>query len=189
MRKNANPLRNKFISYSFAFLVILIAANLESLSQEKLISLTEREAVIASAREIIGAQTYCALITVDSCGKPQVRTMNPFPPEDDMTVWIATNSRSRKVREILNNPNVCLYYSNHNQAIGYVSIRGKAVLVDDMNEKLRRKRAYWTQAFPDWKYLMLIKVIPENIEVLNYKRKTSVDPITWSIPSIELKTP
>jgi general stress protein 26 len=189
MRKNASPLRNKFKSYCFTFSVILIAVHLECISQEKPTSLTEREAAIAAAREIIGMQTYCALITVDSCGKPQIRTMNPFPPEDDMTVWIATNSRSRKVKEIQKNSNVCLYYSNHNQATGYVSIRGKAVLVDDMDEKLRRKRAYWTQAFPDWNYLMLIKVIPENIEVLNYKRNTSVDPITWSIPSIELKRP
>jgi general stress protein 26 len=183
-------LLNKFGLYCFTFLFLLIiAAPLKCISQEKPTGLTKRDSIIAAAREIIGMQKYCALITVDSSGKPQVRTMNPFPPEDDMTVWIATNSRSRKVKEIRNNPQVCLYYANHSQATGYVSITGKAVLVDDMNEKLKRKREYWNRAFPDWKYLILIQVIPEKLEVLNYKRGMLNNSITWSIPSIEFKKP
>ena len=56
--------------------------------------------------------------------------MNPFPPEDDLTVWMATNSRSRKVREIRDNPNVCLYYADHQTATGSVAISGTAVLVE-----------------------------------------------------------
>jgi general stress protein 26 len=162
-----------------------MAAPAECKAQEK----PERDSIIAAAREIIGMQKYCALITVDSSGKPQVRTMNPFPPEDDMTVWIATNSRSRKVKEIRNNSKVCLYYANQSQATGYVSITGKAVLVDDMNEKQKRKREYWNQAFPDWNYLILIQVIPEKLEVLNYKRGMLNDSTTWSTPSIEFKKP
>jgi Pyridoxamine 5'-phosphate oxidase len=51
-----------------------------------------RPELIAAAREIIAGQTYCALITQDANGRPQIRTMNPFPPEDDMTVWIATST-------------------------------------------------------------------------------------------------
>lgn len=144
----------------------------------------ERDSVISAAREIMGSQTYCALVTVDSSGQPHVRTMNPFPPEKDMTVWIATNTRSRKVREIQHDPRVCLYYADHAQASGYVSITGKALLVDDMNEKLKRKRSYWEKAFPDWKYLVLIKVIPEKLEVLNYRRGMLNDTLTWSAPSI-----
>jgi hypothetical protein len=63
------------------------------------------------------------------------------------------------------------------------------MLVDDMNEKLKRKRAYWDQAFPDWKYLLLIKVIPEKMDVLNYKRGMLNDSVTWRTPSIEFKNP
>jgi general stress protein 26 len=157
------------------------------MAQEKQTTTVNRDSVIAAAREIMGLQTYCALVTVDSTGQPQVRTMNPFPPEDDMTVWIATNSRSRKIREIKNNPRVCLYYADHNQAVGYVAITGKAVLVDDMKEKLKRKRDYWDQSFPDWKYLILIKVIPQKLDVLNYRRGMVNDPVTWRSPSIEFK--
>ena len=148
---------------------------------------THRDSVIAAARDIMGMQKYCALITLDSLGRPHARTMNPFPPEEDMTVWIATNSRSRKVAEIRNNPVVCLYYADHANAQGCVAITGRAVLVDDQAEKLKRKREYWTQAFPDWKYLVLIKVTPETMDVLNYRMGFLNDPVTWKTPTIEFQ--
>jgi general stress protein 26 len=112
--------------------------------------------------------------------------MNPFPPESDMTVWIATNSRSRKVREIQRNPHVCLYYADHAEARGYVALTGTAQLVDDRNEKMKRKRSYWDQAFPDWKYLVLIRVVPERLEVLNYRRGMLNEPATWKAPFIDM---
>jgi len=68
-----------------------------------------------------------------------------------------------------------------------VVITGRAVLVDEMSEKLKRKRAYWDDSFPDWQYLLLIKVIPEKVEVLNYKRGFLNDPVTWRVPSIDLE--
>ncbi|MGA9121528.1 MAG: pyridoxamine 5'-phosphate oxidase family protein [Bacteroidota bacterium] len=148
-----------------------------------------RDSVIAAAREIIGMQTYCALVTIDSAGRPQARTMNPFPPEEDMTVWMATNSRSKKVREIRNNAHVCLYYADHSVASGFVAITGRAVLVDEMSEKLKRKRGYWDQAFPDWKYLLLIKVVPEKMDVLNYRRGMLNDSVTWKTPTVEFSNP
>jgi general stress protein 26 len=150
-------------------------------------SVVNRNAAIAAAREIMSMQKYCALITLDSAGQPQVRTMNPFPPEEDMTVWFATNSRCRKVREIQNHPEVSLYYADHNEASGYVVLSGKAVLVDEMSEKLKRKRDYWEQSFPDWNYLILIKIIPEKLEVLNYKCGLLNDTVTWQTPSIVIK--
>ena len=146
----------------------------------------DRAGLLAAAREVMAAQTYCALVTIDETGRPQVRTMNPFPPEEDMTVWFATNTRSRKVREMKRDPRVTLYYSDHENAIGYVALQGRAVLVDDRSEILKRKRAYWDQAFPGLKNLVLIKVVPERLDVLNYKAGTQADPETWRTPSIEL---
>jgi general stress protein 26 len=170
----------------FLFLPFLIPSG-KVLAQENLEGSANRDSVIAAAREIMSQQKYCALITVDSSGQPQVRTMNPFPPDSNMTVWIATNSRSRKAWEIKNNPNVCLYYADHSHASGYVAITGNAVLVDDTNEKLKRRREYWDQAFPDWKYLVLIKVIPHKLDVINYKRGLLNDSVTWRAPSIEFE--
>jgi general stress protein 26 len=147
------------------------------------------DSLIAAAREIIGQLKYCVFVTLDSTGRPNLRTMNPFPPGKDMTVWMATNSRSRKAHEIKMNPSVNLFYGNLTSATGYVSIRGKAFLVDDMNEKLKRNRGYWAQAFPDWKYLLLIKVVPERMEVINYRRGVVSDSLTWKVPMVEFNSP
>jgi general stress protein 26 len=146
-----------------------------------------RPELIAAAREIMGNQTYCALITQDEDGRSQVRTMNPFPPEQDMTVWIATSTRTRKVQHIRRDPRVTLYYGNHGQAVGYVAIIGRAELIDDRAEMIKRKRAYWDSAFPGFKNLVLIKVVPESMDVLNYSRGAVADLETWRTPSVDLK--
>lgn len=150
---------------------------------------TDRAAVLAAAREIMGAQTYCALATIDEAGRPSIRTMNPFPPEEDMAVWMATNTKSRKVEHMRRDPRVTLYYSNHGTAIGEVVLTGRAVLTDDPAEILKRKRAYWDQAFPGLKNLTLIKVVPERLEVVNYKAGLNNDPATFRAPSIEFDRP
>ncbi len=145
-----------------------------------------RDELVAAARKVMTSQTYCALITLDAAGRPSVRTMNPFPPEDDLTVWFATNDRSRKVAEMRADPRVTLYYADHAKASGYVSLSGRAVLVDDRAEILKRKRAYWDQSFPGLKNLVLVKVVPEKLDVLNYEGKIVVDPVTWRTPSLDL---
>jgi len=169
-----------FIVYVITFFVVIPECTAQIDRQS-----VQRDSILIAARDIMGMQKYCALITVDSTGRSHARTMNPFPPEEDMTVWMATNSRSRKAREIRHNPQVSLYYADHGLATGSVAITGKAILVTDMNEIMKRKRAYWDQAFPDWKYLVLIKVIPERLEVINYKQHMVNDSTTWEVPSIE----
>ncbi len=146
-----------------------------------------REKVIAAARELIGTLKYCALLTVDANGQPQVRTMNPFPPEEDMSVWMATTTKSRKYAEIQKNSRATLYYANHADAAGYVSLVGRAEIVEDMKEVLKRKRAYWDQAFPGLKNIALIHVIPERVEVVYYKSGLSSDPATFAATAIDLK--
>ena len=170
--------------YSLCSLCVLLAAS-AALADEKPKTPATRDELVATARELMTAQKYCALVTVDATGGPSVRTMNPFPPEEDMTVWFATNDRSRKVAEIRANPRVTLYYADHQKAAGYVTLSGRAELVADMGEILKRKRAYWDQSFPGLRNLVLIKVVPERLDVLDYKGKIQVDPKTWRTPSVE----
>lgn len=177
------------ISRTTSCLVVLVAALVMSLpapvwAQDKPQAPPDPAKVLAAAREIMEAQQYCALITLDGTGLPQIRTMNPFPPDEAMVVWMATNTRSRKVEEIRKDPRVTLYYADHAKATGYVAMGGKAVLVDDMKEVLKRKRAYWDSAFPGLKNIVLIKVIPERIDVINYKQGLTGDPVTWRTTSM-----
>jgi general stress protein 26 len=169
------------------FLFCITILFISALSNIKAQETANRDSVISAAKEIISHVTYCGLITVDSTGTANVRTMNPFPPEEDMCVWMATNKHTRKYFEIKENPRVTLYYANHAAAEGYVTIIGKAVLVDDMAEKQKRKREYWTQAFPDFNNLILIKIVPEKLEVVNYKHNLYGAEVTWQAPFIKFE--
>lgn len=147
-------------------------------------STISRDTMIIAAREIINETTYCALVTVDSTGQPQIRTMNPFPANEKLITWFATARTSRKVREIKNNPKVCVYYSDHTSAKGYVNITGKAEIIDDRELLRKMKRDYWNN-IPNWENIfVLIKIVPENLEVINYKHGLTNDPNTFRAPSI-----
>ncbi|HJY64387.1 MAG TPA: pyridoxamine 5'-phosphate oxidase family protein [Ignavibacteria bacterium] len=177
----------------FCFLLVSCVIPLfmsECFAQEKKEAGMNRDSVIAAASEIMGMQNYCALITMDSTGLPNVRTMNPYPLEADMTIWFATNRVSRKAKEIKNNPNVCVYYADHKNAAGYVAINGKAEIIDDKEVLVNKKREYWEQYVNDWKnVLVLIKIVPQKLEVVNYKYKLYGDPVTWKSPFIEFEHP
>lgn len=143
-----------------------------------------RDTLIVAAREIINQTTYCGLVTLDTTGQPQIRTMNPFPLKDDFIIWFATSRNSRKVREIRNDPRVCVYYADHKVAKGYVNITGKAVVIDDRDLLIRMKRAYW-EGIPGWeKIFVLIKIKPETIEVINYRHGLNNDPVSFRAPSM-----
>jgi general stress protein 26 len=165
-------------------LFVAFGTTTASAQQDKKTTPPTQAEILAAAREVMTAQQYCALVTLDDTGAPAIRTMNPFPPDEAMVVWMATNIHSRKVAQIRKDPRVSLYYANHGTAIGEVAVTGKAVLVADMAEVLKRKRAYWDQAFPGLKDIVLIKVIPERIDVVNYSKGMSNDPVTFKAVSV-----
>ena len=147
-------------------------------------SSVNRDTLLIAAREIIKETTYCALVTIDSTGQPRVRTMNPFPLNDEFITWFATSRNSRKVREIKSNSKVCVYYANHIVARGYVSITGTAEVIDDKELLLKMKRDYW-ESIPNWQNIfVLLKIVPKTIDVINYKHGLINDPETLAAPSI-----
>jgi general stress protein 26 len=146
---------------------------------------TPRDTLIAAARQIMASTRFCALITLDKSGLPRARAMDPFSPEEDMTVWLGTNRRTRKVQEIKNDGRVTLFYLDPDGK-GYVSLYGTARLVDDSQEKARRWKTEWSRFYPDKeKSYMLIEVKTSKLEVVNYERGVIGDPNTWEPPSVE----
>jgi len=122
----------KTIKEAVVFLVMLILPTItlcQPIEQNKLEFI---------AREIIDAAGCCALITLDDEGQPRARTMDPFSPKDDFTIWFGTNTKSRKVKQIKNEPRVTLYYFDKPSS-SYVTIHGKAIIIDDAKEKMK----YW----------------------------------------------
>jgi len=143
-----------------------------------------RDTLIATAREIMGAARYCALITLDSKGRAHARTMDPFPPDEHMLVWFGTNPKSRKVAEIRRNNRVTLYYFDREGA-AYVSISGVARLSNDPQEKARRWKDEWKVFYPDReKGYLLIAVTPQELEIVSEKKGIVGDAIKWAPPTV-----
>jgi general stress protein 26 len=147
----------------------------------------DRESLIATAREIMKTARYCALITLDSTGRPHARTMDPFPPDEQMIVWLGTNSKSRKVAEIRRNHRITLYYfDRENQA--YVTISGLARIVSDPREKSKHWKDEWKNFYPDRdRTYLLIAVIPEKLEVISEKQGIIGNSVTWTPPAITFR--
>lgn len=146
-----------------------------------------RDTLLAAAREILEAARYCGLVTFDGSGEARVRTMDPFLPDDDWSIWMGTNRGSRKVRDIEADPRVTLYYYSPDHA-GYVAVYGTAGLVDDPREKASRWKDEWEAFYTDREaQYLLIQVIPKRLEVINYSRAIGGDPETWEPPSVEFR--
>jgi general stress protein 26 len=127
------------------------------------------DSLFSAAKIIINSSPCKVLITVDENGKPFAREMAPFPIEKDWVIWLGTSTVSRKVKQIMNNPNVVVYYYDPDGR-SYVSISGKASLVNDPELKAKYWFDAWETYFADRdKDYILIKVIPESMEVVSYK--------------------
>lgn len=162
---------------------VLVLLNLLACSEHKTVKKELKEV----AREVMTTSKNCALITVDSLGVAHARAMDPFLPEKDFTVWMATNPKSKKVSDIANNPKVTLYYFDKNDP-GYVTLQGTATLVNDREKKQKFWKEDWENFYKnrDTDYL-LIKVTPEKLYVISEHYKVLGDTITWKVPEAKLK--
>jgi len=171
------------ISYGLIFTIVLLMP-FRGFCQNPELKDTLNNNLVFAANKIMNSAGTCALITLDEEGRPRVRVMDAFPPENDFTVWFGTNPESRKVNQIKNDPRVTLYYLDTDDS-GYVMIHGKAQLVDDLHEKEKHWKAEWEAFYPDKPdgYL-LIKVSPEWMEVVSYAYGITGDPVTWEPPKV-----
>ena len=145
----------------------------------------QSDSLVVAAREIMGTARYCSLITLDETGRPHVRTMDPFAPDDEMVVWFGTNRRSRKVEHIRNDPRVAIHYLAPS-GTGYVSISGRARIVADPSETARYWKDEWESFYTNKETdYVLIAVKPESLEILDYSRGIVGDSETWKVPSVQ----
>lgn len=170
-----------------AFLLVSLAAATSAGGQQRQPKNLESQTVISVAREIIETARYCALITLDSAGRARARTMDPFPPDENMVVWLGTNAKSRKVSEIRRNRRVTLYYFDQ-ESQAYVAVYGIARLVNDVAAKAKHWKAGWEMFYPDrQKNFLLISVTPLKLEVVSEKKRILGDPRTWTPPSVTFR--
>jgi len=179
---------NLFRNLNFSLLTAVLLIPLTGVAQEKIPEDFSRDTLIKAAREIMTSAGTCALITLDEEGRPRVRAMDPFIPQNDLTVWFGTNSKSRKVQQIKEDPRVTLYYLDRDTS-GYVMIYGTAQIVDDPKEKAKRWKKEWETFYPNRSEdYLLIKVSPGWMEVISYSRGIFANPITWEPPKVNFES-
>src|SRR5210317_1635733 len=170
---------NNLANFIIITCMFLVLVPLEIHSQKIKENDPSKEKLITAAKNIMTEAGTCVLITLDAESNPMARIMDPFLPENDLTVWFGTNSKSRKVNQIKNNSTVTLYYQDSN-ASGYVVIHGNAQIVDDQKEKEKRWKDTWETFYPNNKEgYILIKVSPKWLEILSHPRGIMGNPKTW----------
>lgn len=148
-----------------------------------------REQIMSAARAVIGKARYATFVTLDATGHPQARIVDPFEPEGDLAIWIATNARSRKVVRVAASAKVTLLYFD---AAGqsYVTVIGNATLVRDPAERAKRWKEEWAAFYKDRNKgddYVLIRIRPTRLEVVSAALGMRNDPETWRPVILELK--
>ena len=164
--------------------VVCCVTALVATAGERTATQGNREGVLDAARDIVATSRFCALVTIGADGTPNVRMMDAFAPDDDMVVWMATNTLSRKVEDLRRNPRVAIYYADPD-APGYVTIRGVARLVDDPDETRKRWKEEWSVLYlEDRSNYILIEIRPETVEIVNLRAGVSSEMETWEVPAV-----
>ena len=148
----------------------------------------DRAKVLAAAVQLMEKARHSALTTIGLDGHPQSRIVDPFPPEPDMTVWIATNPVTRKVEQIKKDSRITLFYFDPSGP-GYVTLLARAELVTDPVEKAKHWKEDWAAFYKDknrGEDYVLIRCKPFRLELVSYAHDLLNDPGTWRPVTIEL---
>jgi general stress protein 26 len=144
------------------------------------------EAMLKAAREVMTAAEYCFLVTVDDSGQPQARLMQQFPPTPDFTIWMGTNPRSRKVAQIRARPRTAVACSD-TKGPAYLTLTGRARIVDDPAERLKHWRADWDIHYPGGPggpNFVLIEFVPERLELISAAHQIGIAPASLRPPAL-----
>jgi general stress protein 26 len=130
------------------------------------------EVLLETAISSMKSAEYCFLITLGDKGEANARLVQPFEPEEDMTIWVGTWSKSRKVEEIQKDSRVTLAFHDK-ESTAYVTLLGSAQIERDIHQK----KKYWRQEWigflpqgPEGDEYLLVKFIPFRIELMSFSR-------------------
>ena len=146
------------------------------------------EAVLDVCIQIMTAAGCATLITTDESGMLFARPVRTFPSDDELSsITIPTDVNSRKTRQAGSNSTVALSYVDA-PSRGYVTIVGRAALIDNVEDK----RAAWLEPFtafwpggPESEDYLLIVVTPERIEARSYTQGIAESPTRWTPVTLE----
>lgn len=129
-------------------------------------------------KNMINSVDFCFLITLGESGQPNARLVQHFKTDESLVVWFGTSPKSRKANELRQNPHLSVAFY-HPDDTAYVTLKGAAELVDDLN--LRREKWYenWIAFFPEGPEgndYVLLKFVPSVIEMVNFAKRVTPPP-------------
>jgi general stress protein 26 len=128
--------------------------------------------LLEAARASLKSVEYCFLITLSKTGEPHARLVQPFGPEEDLSLWVGTWEKSRKVQEIVRDSRLSLaFYDEKDTA--YVTLLGSAHIESDVEKRKKYWRDEWIGFLPEGPEgddYVLIKCVPDRIEMMSFGR-------------------
>lgn len=128
-------------------------------------NLSDKQKIVSIMK---GNYLYANLATCDG-DQPRVRTVSPVV-EDDMSIWVTTRSTSRKVKQLRQNPKICLAFVEPPGGDKAVTVIGEALIISDIQKKRRVWKLapfdlyeYWPNG-PDSDDFCLLKIVIKRIE-------------------------
>jgi general stress protein 26 len=118
---------------------------------------------------IMKANSLHAYLATCDGDQPRVRPVSPIV-EDDMSIWVTTGGTSRKVKQIRQNPKICLAFVELPDGDRAAIVIGEAQIIPDIEKK---KRVWKLASFDLWKHFpngpdsgdfCLLKIIVKSIE-------------------------
>ena len=135
----------------------------------------EKEKIVAIMKNTC---LHAYLATSDG-DQPRVRPVSPIV-EEDMSIWVTTFSTSRKIKQIKQNPKICLAFVSQPNGDKAAIVMGEAEIITDMENK---KRVWNLASFdlfqhfpegPESKEFCVLKIIPRQVEWRDDWSKTNI---------------
>jgi len=118
------------------------------------------ESIRASAMDLVARSEHLVLSTLDDHGSPDARMLfnlrhhrrgaflkAPVALESHWDTWVATNTSSRKIRELRADARCCLYYFDTNRFEG-LTLQGVMEDVEDIEVRNAIWQPAWEMFYP-----------------------------------------
>lgn len=120
-----------------------------------------------------------AYLATSDGDQPRVRPVSPIA-EEDMSIWVTTFSTSRKIKQIKQNPKICLAFVTQPNGDKAAIVIGEAEIITDRENK---KKVWNLASFdlfqhfpegPESKEFCVLKIAPRQVEWRDDWSKTNL---------------
>jgi general stress protein 26 len=107
----------------------------------------QKEQAIKDALALVNDSTIAMLGTNGDNGCPNIKAMIKMENEGLQRIWFSTNTSSKRVAQVLQNPKTCVYFVDMNQWMGLMLV-GTVEVLQDAESKQRLWRPGFEKYYP-----------------------------------------